>query len=79
MVKFNAYSLQGKDGREGQVVVKSATPNTIRDSLIGGGIVMAGIIYLTTTAFKHGCKEFDKAEFNTMVDLGIIEGVEKMK
>lgn len=72
MVKFNAYSIQNKEGQSKDVIVKAATPNTLKDSLIGGGIVMVGIIYLTTTAFKYGAKKFDEAECQTMTELGIM-------
>lgn len=52
MIKFkqggitNPVTGVGKD-----IVVKSVTPNNIKDALIGGGIVLIGIIYLTSTAF----------------------------
>ena len=54
------------------IVVKSATPNKFKDMLIGGGIVLVGIAYLTTTAFRYGSEKFEEAEYKTMVNLGII-------
>lgn len=76
MIKFKQGSIgniKANDGSYKDIVVKSAAPNTLRDSLIGGAIVMAGIAYLTVTAFKSGSKAFEKAELYTMRDCGVID------
>lgn len=73
MIKFKQGSLTNNAGITKDIVVKAAAPNKVRDILIGGGLVLMGITYLTTTAFKNGAKTFEFAEWDTMVDLGIIE------
>ena len=72
MVKFKQGCIRNNDGSIKDIIVKATTPNTLKDMLIGGGIVLAGITYLTVTAFVNGSKKFEEAEFKTMVDLGII-------
>lgn len=72
MIKFKQGELENMEGTIKDIVVKSATPNKFKDMLIGGVIVLVGIAYLTTTAFRYGSEKFEEAEFKTMVDLGII-------
>lgn len=60
------------EGTIKDIVVKSATPNKFKDMIVGGGIVLVGIAYLTITAFRYGSEKFEEAEYKTMVDLGII-------
>ena len=73
MIKFKQGELKNMKGTIKDIVVKSATPNKFKDMLIGGGIVLVGIAYLTTTAFRYGSEKFEEAEYKTMVDLGIIK------
>lgn len=73
MIKFKQGYLKNQDGVQKDIIVKAAATNGLKDVLIGGGLVVVGIAYLTYTAFKRGSKAFEIAEFNTMVDLGIIE------
>lgn len=72
MIKFKQGELKNMEGTIKDIVVKSATPNKFKDMLIGGGIVLVGIAYLTTTAFRYGSEKFEEAEYKTMVNLGII-------
>ena len=72
MIKFKQGELKNMEGRIKDIVVKSATPNKFKDMLIGGGIVLVGIAYLTITAFRYGSEKFEEAEYKTMVNLGII-------
>lgn len=73
MIKFRQGGLTNMEGTIKDIVVKAATPNKFKDILIGGGIVLVGIAYLTTTAFRYGSEKFEEAEYKTMVDLGIIK------
>lgn len=73
MIKFKQGYIATLDGVSQDIIVKSAAPNTLRDGLIGCGIVMAGIAYLTVTAFKNGAKKFEVAETKTLEDLGLIK------
>lgn len=73
MIKFKQGELKNMEGTIKDIVVKSATPNKFKDMLIGGGIVLVGIAYLTITAFRYGSEKFEEAEYKTMVNLGIIK------
>ena len=72
MIKFKQGELENMEGTIKDIVVKAATPNKFKDMLIGGGIVLVGIAYLTATAFRYGSEKFEEAEYKTMVNLGII-------
>ena len=72
MIEFKQGELKNMEGTIKDIVVKSATPNKFKDMIIGGGIVLVGIAYLTITAFRHGSEKFEEAEYKTMVNLGII-------
>lgn len=72
MIKFKQGELKNMEGTIKDIVVKSATPNKFKDMIIGGGIVLVGIAYLTITAFRYGSEKFEEAEYKTMVKLGII-------
>lgn len=73
MIKFKQGYITNYEGVTKDVVVKAAGPNTLMDILIGGSMVLVGITYLTVTAFKNGSKAFDNAEFDTLVELGLVE------
>lgn len=72
MIKFKQGYLKNMDGVQKDIVVKAAAPNGLKDALIGGGLVLMGVTYLTYTAFKRGSKAFEIAEYNTMVELDIV-------
>lgn len=72
MIKFKQGELKNMKGTIKDIVVKSATPNKFKDMIVGGGIVLVGIAYLTITAFRYGSEKFEEAEYKTMVNLGII-------
>ena len=76
MIKFKQGSITCvKTGEEKDIIVKAKAPNGLKDGLIGGAMVLTGITYLTVAAFKNGSKAFDKAEFKTLKDLGVVETV----
>ncbi len=72
MIKFTRGSIGDKDGIMHDIVVKAAAPNKLKDALIGGGMVMMGIIYLTRAAFRDGAKAFEWAEWQAMYDAGVV-------
>ena len=72
MIKFTQGAITNMDGETKDIIVKAAAPNNLGDALIGGSMVLMGIIYLTTAAFRKGSETFGKAEYDAMVDLGII-------
>lgn len=73
MIKIKKGWIGNFDGEQKDIIVKSAAPNTLKDALIGGGLVLAGVIYLTVSAFKHGVDKHDEAEIQTMKDLGLLK------
>ena len=58
-------------GKEKDINVKAVSPNNFKDILIGGGIVLVGITYLTVSAFKNGAKAFEEAEYKVLEDLDL--------
>lgn len=69
MIKFKqGYVTNTTTGATKDIVVKAVTPNTLKDILIGGAVVLMGITYLTVTAFKNGSKKFEEAEFQALSD-----------
>ena len=73
MIKFTRGSVTNPTtGVTKDIVVKSMTSNNLKDILIGGGIVLAGITYLTVTAFQNGAKKFEAAELKALSDAGLL-------
>lgn len=71
MIKFKQGNLTTMEGKKKDIEVKSVWTNRAKDSVIGAALIAMGVIYLNVTAFKHGSEAFEKAECNTMLDLGI--------
>ena len=71
MIKFKQGCITNMAGESKDIIVKTALPNKLKDIVIGGVISLAGIAYLTYTAFRNGSSAFEKAEYETMEDLGI--------
>lgn len=70
MIKFKQGTIGNPNtGVSKDVIVKAASPNSLKDVLIGGGMVLVGIAYLTTTAFKNGSKTYEEAEMQVFEDL----------
>jgi hypothetical protein len=72
MIKFKQGWIGNNEGVTKDIVVKAAAPNTLKDALIGGGIVLVGVAYLTVTAFRHGVNKYEAAENLTLSELGLI-------
>lgn len=74
MIKFKqGFITNPKTGVTKDIVVEAAAPNNLKDCLIGGGMVLMGIAYLTTAAFKNGSKKFEEAECKTLYDLKLFK------
>lgn len=72
MIKFKQGTIGNPNtGVSKDVIVKAASPNSLKDVLIGGGMVLVGIAYLTTTAFKNGSKKYEEAELQVFEDLDL--------
>ena len=73
MINYKAGGITNMAGDYKDIVVSAKAPNKLKDALIGGGLVLTGIAYLTYTAFRHGARAFEKAEFDTQYKLGILK------
>jgi hypothetical protein len=76
MIKFKQGSVGNiNTGETVDIVVKSWSPNSLRDILIGGAIVISGIAYLTVSAFKNGCCKMEEAEFTALTKAGCVKNL----
>ena len=74
MIKIKFGSIQNvKTGETMDIVVNALSKNNVSDILIGYGIVLVGITYLSLTAFRNGAKAFDTAEYKTLKALRLLE------
>lgn len=69
----STFGTPGSDVADKEVVIPVSSPISLKDALIGGSIIMAGIIYLTCAAFDKGAKAFEREELYTMRNAGIID------
>lgn len=61
-----------KTGMSKDIVINALSKESLKDILIGGGIVMVvGITYLALSTFKNGAKAFETAEYETLESLDL--------
>lgn len=73
MIKMNFGSIGNySTGKYEDIVVKVGAPNDLKDIFIGGGIIVAGVIWLTVTAFKKGASAYEEAEFDALEKQGLL-------
>lgn len=60
-------------GETQDIVVNALSQKSLRDILIGGGITMIGITYLTLSTFKNGALAFEEAEYKTLENLNLLK------
>lgn len=60
-----------KTGMSKDIVINALSKESLKDILIGGGIVMVGITYLALSTFKNGAKDFETAEYETLESLDL--------
>lgn len=78
MIIYKSGPISTFDGKSKDIDVKlSNSKHGLRDILIGGGVTLAGIAYLTITSFINGAKAFEDAEYNTMEELGLFSDSSK--
>lgn len=69
MIKFTRGGVTNPNtGEYKDIVVKAASPVSLKDAMIGGFWLLAGITYLTVTAFKNGAKAMEDAELRALID-----------
>lgn len=62
-----------KTGETKDIVVDILSLKNAKDFLIGGGIVLVGLSYLTISAFKNGARAFEQAEYDTLEALDLFK------
>lgn len=73
MINFTRGSVTNiKTGVIKDIVVKAKSPNKFKDILIGGGLVLAGIAYLTSSAFYNGAIKYEEGELKALSDAGLL-------
>ena len=72
MIKFKQGRIGTYEGESKDIEVKALSANSMTETLIGVGLILVGVSYLTNTAFKNGSKAFEEAEYKTLDDLGLL-------
>jgi hypothetical protein len=74
MIKFKMGSVESTEtGQIEDIVVKSTSPNSLKDIVIGGIAVIVGIGYIAVSAFKNGAKAMETAELKALDACGLIK------
>lgn len=60
-----------KTGESKDIIVNAIASKNLKDVLIGGGIVLVGVVYLTLSTFKNGANVFEEAEYETLKELNL--------
>lgn len=72
-MKFKQGWIGNNDGRRKDIIVTTKFPNRMSDIMIGGALIVAGVLHLTTAAFKHGSEAYEEAELETLGDLDLLK------
>lgn len=74
MIIYKGGPIDNLKGASKSIDVRfSDSKNGLSDVLIGGGLMLIGVVYLTVTAFRNGAQAFDQAEYDTMDELGLFK------
>lgn len=74
MIIYKSGPIDNLKGASKYIDVRfSDSKNGLRDILIGGGLVLMGVAYLTVTSFRNGAQAFESAEYDTMDELGLFK------
>lgn len=58
-------------GMSKDIVINDLSKESLKDILIGGGIVTIGISHLALSTFKNGARAFETAEYETLESLDL--------
>lgn len=72
-VKFRQGRVRATDNYDWQeIIVTAKAPNKVKEVLIGGGLIISGVSYLTYKAFRNGASAFDDAQTDALKKINVI-------
>lgn len=71
-MKLNFGPISNYAGESMDICINKIIPNKPIDILIGGALIVGGVLYLTSTAYRDGANAFEDAEFKVLEALGLI-------
>lgn len=75
MINFiQGWVRANEDSPKCDVNVRAMCPTTLKGVLIGGGLILAGIGYITYEAFVHGSYMHELAEVKALQKIGCLGG-----
>lgn len=72
-MKLKFGPITSQSGHSEFIEVNPFNKSTLKNFMIGGALITAGIGYICYTQFLNGAKSYELAEFETMETLGIIK------
>ena len=73
-MKLDFGNVGSTDGTKySSIICKSATGLKIKDLLIGGGLIISGILYISKMAYKHGANAFYVSETKALNEVGVLD------
>ena len=72
-MKFRQGRVSATDNYDWQeIIVTTKAPNKVKEVLIGGGLIISGVSYLTYKAFRNGASAFDDAQTDALKKINVI-------
>jgi len=65
--------IRNNDGEQKNIIANALCSDTIKTTLIGGGIIAAGVAYMIFNSFRNGALSGYNAEYNVMKDLNLLD------
>lgn len=62
-------------GTKKDITLNYLDKKNVGNVLIGGVLMLAGLIYTAVSTFTSGAKAFDKAEWDALADLDLVDDV----
>ena len=72
-MKFKqGWIMNNETGEKVWIYAKSALPAHVKDLIIGGTAILAGIAYIAWKSFDHGAHRYEMGEFEVLEKMGLI-------
>lgn len=73
-MKLDFGSVGSTDGTKySSIICKSVTGLKVKDLLIGGGLIISGILYISKMAYKHGANAYYVNETKALNEVGVLD------